>query len=154
MFLCRVIKNRNWWDEVDDYLILGAIPFSSDIKKLNDIGVSCIINLCAESHGSLNLYRGYNMHYFHIPTIDFTCPSVASIDLGVSIIKKYIEEKKGVYVHCKAGRGRSVTIVYCWLVKFRNYSPEEAMKYLLSKRPHINKHIYKRLPVRKYLEGV
>ena len=149
-----MIKNRNWWDEIDDYLILGAIPFSGDIKKFREIGVSCIINLCAESEGPVNLYGDQNIQYFRIPTVDFTCPSVAGIDLGVSIIERYFEQKKIVYIHCKAGRGRSASVVYCWLVKYRNYSPQDAMAFLLTKRPHINKHIYRRIPVKRYLEEV
>ncbi len=150
--MCSFINGRNWWDEIDDYLILGAIPFSKDVKKLNDAGVSCIINLCAESNGPSDLYRYYGMEYYQIPTVDFNCPSVAGIDLGVSIIRKHTEQKNKVYIHCKAGRGRSATVVYCWLVKFRNYNSEEAMNYLLKKRPHINKYIHERIPVKMYLQ--
>ena len=151
LLLCRIVKGRNWWDEINDCLILGAIPFHGDIKRLNELGVKCIINICAESHGPLSEYKKFGMHYFHLPTVDFTCPSETSIDLGASIIERYFREGKKVYIHCKAGRGRSATIAYCWLVKYRDMDNEEAMNLLISKRPHVNRLIYRRIPVKKYL---
>lgn len=154
IFLCRIIRNRNWWDDVDEHLVLGAIPFPGDVKKLNDIGITCVINLCAESDGPLSLYKKHGIQYFHIPTVDFCCPSVDSIDLGVSIINRYAEQKKKVYIHCKAGRGRSATIVFCWLVRYKNFSASQAMNYLISRRPQVNKKIDNRLQVKTYLKSV
>ncbi len=110
ILLGRVLKLRNWWDEVDDCVILGAIPFYSDVRSLKELGVKCIINLCAESEGPVALYEKYNIDYFALPTTDFTCPDIENIEKGVSIIQKYKDKK--VHVHCKAGRGSSATIVH------------------------------------------
>ncbi len=150
ILLGRVLKLRNWWDEVDDCVILGAIPFYSDVRSLKELGVKCIINLCAESEGPVTLYEKYNIDYFALPTTDFTCPNIENIEKGVSIIQKYENQK--VYVHCKAGRGRSATIVYCWLVCCRKYSLEHAMELLILKRPQVNRKLYKREIVKKYIE--
>lgn len=150
ILLGRVLKLRNWWDEVDDCVILGAIPFYSDVRSLREMGVKCIINLCAESKGPVALYEKYNIDYYALPTTDFTCPNIENIEKGVSIIQKYKNQK--VYVHCKAGRGRSATIVYCWLVCCRKYSLEHAMELLIFKRPQVNRKLYKREIVKKYIE--
>ncbi|PZC74864.1 hypothetical protein B5X24_HaOG207084 [Helicoverpa armigera] len=45
-----------------------------------------------------------------------------------------------VYVHCKAGRTRSATLVGCYLMMKNGWSPEEAVKYMRSRRPHILLH--------------
>ena len=45
---------------------------------------------------------------------------------------------KTVYVHCKAGKGRSASVVMCYLCQKHNVSPEEAFKMLKEKRPQID----------------
>ena len=89
ILLGRVLNLRNWWDEVDDCIILGAIPFSSDVSTLKKLGVKCIINLCAESKGPVHLYKEYNIDYYQLPTSDFTWPGIENIGKGVSIIEEY-----------------------------------------------------------------
>ena len=42
------------------------------------------------------------------------------------------------YVHCKAGRGRSTTVVLCYLVKYKGMTPGEALAMVRSKRPQIH----------------
>ncbi|RZR91577.1 hypothetical protein BHM03_00019712, partial [Ensete ventricosum] len=41
------------------------------------------------------------------------------------------------YVHCKAGRGRSTTIVLCYLVQHKNMTPTAALEYVRSRRPRV-----------------
>ncbi|MFV1967705.1 MAG: dual specificity protein phosphatase family protein, partial [Pirellulaceae bacterium] len=37
----------------------------------------------------------------------------------------------------KAGRGRSATMVLCWLVAKKGMTPEQAFAFLKQKRPHV-----------------
>uniref|UniRef100_A0A8R7K3P2 Tyrosine specific protein phosphatases domain-containing protein n=1 Tax=Triticum urartu TaxID=4572 RepID=A0A8R7K3P2_TRIUA len=41
------------------------------------------------------------------------------------------------YVHCKAGRGRSTTVVLCYLIKYKNMTPEDAWAHTKSIRPRV-----------------
>ncbi|KAL2903129.1 putative dual specificity protein phosphatase DSP8 [Bienertia sinuspersici] len=41
------------------------------------------------------------------------------------------------YVHCKAGRGRSTTIVLCYLMQHKQMTPEDAYSYVRSIRPRV-----------------
>lgn len=41
------------------------------------------------------------------------------------------------YVHCKAGRGRSTTLVICYLVREMRMSPQEAYSFVRQKRPQV-----------------
>ena len=54
--------------------------------------------------------------YWH-STIDFQPPSLASISAGIKIIDAAKQRRHGVYVHCKAGKGRSAIVVACYLMK-------------------------------------
>lgn len=77
--------------------------------------------------------------FLQLPTRDFVeAPSLENIRLGVELIEKYTEPStatdldnnkangqlsdtdlvpSSVYIHCKAGRTRSATLVACYLVK-------------------------------------
>ncbi|XP_058784942.1 phosphatidylglycerophosphate phosphatase PTPMT2-like, partial [Vicia villosa] len=44
---------------------------------------------------------------------------------------------KTTYVHCKAGRGRSTTIVLCYLVEYKHMTPTAALEYVRSRRPRV-----------------
>ena len=46
-----------------------------------------------------------------------SAPTVDEIEKAVAFIKTFREKQQSVYVHCKAGRGRSAFLVVCYLVK-------------------------------------
>ena len=41
------------------------------------------------------------------------------------------------YVHCKAGRGRSTSLVLCYLVKHHRMAPAAALEQIRSKRQQV-----------------
>ena len=61
---------------------------------------------------------------------------------GVEFIKSVVDQdtESSVYVHCKAGRTRSATLVGCYLMTTYNLNPEDAVKFMKAKRPHILLH--------------
>ncbi|GKD88645.1 putative dual specificity protein phosphatase DSP8, partial [Tanacetum coccineum] len=34
-----------WWDQIDQYLLLGAVPFPKDVPRLKELGVGGVITL-------------------------------------------------------------------------------------------------------------
>ena len=40
-------------------------------------------------------------------------------------------------MHCKAGRGRSTTLVICYLIRQMRMSPEDAYEFVRTKRPQV-----------------
>ncbi|GFY92713.1 phosphotyrosine protein phosphatases superfamily protein [Actinidia rufa] len=52
-------------------------------------------------------------------------------------IEKNASCGKTTYVHCKAGRGRSTTIVLCYLVEHKQMTPDAAYEYVRSIRPRV-----------------
>ncbi|MCU0716363.1 MAG: phosphatidylglycerophosphatase and protein-tyrosine phosphatase 1 family protein [Pirellula sp.] len=149
--LGRVLRVRNWWDLVEDVVLLGARPLRSDVPALaTKWNVTGVVNMCEEYCGPVDLYQRWNIEQLWLPTTDFNHPSLASVQEGVEFIQRHVEKGGRVYVHCKAGRARSATVVLCWLIKYRGMSPDAAQRLLLENRPHVNSSLPKRPVVQEF----
>ncbi|TYH42803.1 hypothetical protein ES332_D11G087000v1 [Gossypium tomentosum] len=143
--LYNLVRNKiqsefRWWDRVDEFILLGAVPFPADVPRLKDLGVSGVVTL-NEPYETLvptSLYHAHNIHHLVIPTRDYLfAPSFADICQAVDFIHENASVGKTTYVHCKAGRGRSTTIVLCYLVEHRHMTPDAAYEYVRSIRPRV-----------------
>ncbi|KAI3514505.1 hypothetical protein L1887_12959 [Cichorium endivia] len=143
--LYNVFRNKiqaefRWWDQVDQFLLLGAVPFPKDVPRLKQLDVGGVITL-NEPYETLvptSLYRAYDIDHLVIPTRDYLfAPSFVDIDRAVNFIHKNSTHGKTTYVHCKAGRGRSTTIVLCYLVEYKHMTPVSALEYVRSRRPRV-----------------
>ena len=152
LLLGRVLRRRNWWDPIESKVILGARPLRRDVPKLAELGVRGVVNMCQEYQGPIDLYPNYDVVQLWLPTIDFQPPSLEFVVQGVEFIQAVVEKGDSVYVHCKAGRARSATVVLCWMVKYRGMTVEQAQAKLLECRPHTNPEIYKREVVIRFVE--
>ena len=85
-----------------------------------------------------------------IPTVDFTPPTLASVQRAVAFMQQQIGLGRRVYVHCKAGRARSGTVVLCWLIAARGMTPAEAQARILQRRPHANPRLAHRAVVQEF----
>ena len=150
MLLGRVLRVRRWWDRVDEHLVLGALPLARDVPRLHAEGVRGVINTCEEYAGPVSAYERAGIQQLRLPTIDFTHPSLQSVQQGIEFIERHAAAGESVYVHCKAGRARSATIAMCWLIAFKNLSPDDAQRILLQRRPHVNAKLTSRPVVQEF----
>jgi atypical dual specificity phosphatase len=138
------VSSRRWWDRIDSTVILGAIPFRSAYTRhlVQAEGVAAVValnvlyelRLCSPR---LVGWAGLGVRFLHLPTTDLvTAPSQARLQEGVGFIRA-ARPGETVYVHCKAGRARSATLVGCYLMETTGCSPEEAVARLRAARPHI-----------------
>ena len=148
--LGRVLKRRNWWDEVNENLILGAVPLRQDVPQLAELGITGVVNTCDEYDGPQDLYAQYSIEQLWIPTVDFNPPSLESVTAGVAFIDRHIRGGGKVYVHCKAGRARSATVVLCYLMAHEGMTAEAAQQHLLDARPHVNPQLPSRQVVQDF----
>lgn len=141
----NVVRNKiqnefRWWDRVDQFILLGAVPFPSDVLRLRELGVYGVVTL-NESYETLvptSLYHAHGIDHLVIPTRDYLfAPSYDDICKAVEFIHENAFAGKTTYVHCKAGRGRSTTVVLCYLVKHKQMTPDAAYEYVKSIRPRV-----------------
>lgn len=154
MLLGRWLRVRNWWDRIDDTLIVGAMPMESDVPKMAHEGVVGVVNTCDEYAGPQAAYQQHGIHQLHLPTVDFTHPTLESVERAVDFIERETAGGGTVYVHCKAGRARSATVALCWLLKSRGMTPAQAQALLLEKRPHVNRYLFARPVVKCFYENL
>lgn len=153
ILLARGLRNCtgwNWWDRIDDGLWLGALPLTSDVPKLHALGIRGVINLCAETSGPVAAHVQYGLEQLHLPTSDFTSPTRQAIDQAIAFIEQWRAEQAGVYLHCKAGRGRSATVAACWLMHSRGCTAEAAQAALTACRRQVARDLAQRDVVRKF----
>lgn len=108
-----------WTSVVDENVIIGGIPFGflgmpEHLRK--DFNVRGVINMCEEYKGPCKKYDKLGMEELWLPTTDHFEPSLEDLKKAVQFIKKYERRGKRVYVHCRAGHGRSAAVVFAYLL--------------------------------------
>ncbi|KAL2489990.1 putative dual specificity protein phosphatase DSP8 [Forsythia ovata] len=140
VFRNKIQAEFRWWDWIDEFVLLGAVPFPSDVLRLKELGVCGVVTL-NESYETLvpsSLYEAHGIHHLVLPTQDYLfAPSLVDICRAVDFIHENASHRRSTYIHCKAGRGRSTTIVICYLVKYRQMMPDAAYDYVKSIRPRV-----------------
>ncbi|XP_032894788.1 phosphatidylglycerophosphatase and protein-tyrosine phosphatase 1 [Amblyraja radiata] len=135
---------RPWYDRIDQTVIIGALPFRSLtdelVKKENVRGV-ITMNEDYETKFFVNTteeWKSVGVEQLRLSTIDiFGVPKMEDLKKGVDFISKYHQNGSCVYVHCKAGRSRSATMVAAYLIHLHHWNPKRACEYLASIRPRV-----------------
>ncbi|XP_045537861.1 phosphatidylglycerophosphatase and protein-tyrosine phosphatase 1 [Papilio machaon] len=155
------VSSRRWYDRIDDHVILGALPFQSMTKKLiEEENIKGVVSMNETYElkifsNDAEKWREYGVAFLQLATTDiFEAPDQDKLYEGVTFINRFLPYggklcgvpdrghvgSGSVYVHCKAGRTRSATLVGCYLMMKNGWSPEQAVEHMRSKRPHILLH--------------
>lgn len=101
----------------------------------------------------LQKWRSLGIEFLQLPTTDiFEAPCQDKLQRGVEFMNEFLPADQRyasvnetrtpgtVYVHCKAGRTRSATLVGCYLMRKNNWTPERAVQHMRDRRPHVLLH--------------
>ena len=124
----------NQWNWVDAHILLGAVPSRGQLKTLQAMGIRNIVNLCEEFPGHTRELENLGLKQYCIPVLDYTCPSEDDLIRGICILQQQAAANRRTFVHCKAGQGRSPTLVMCYLMAARRMNASQAYAYLKSLR--------------------
>ncbi|XP_012266736.2 phosphatidylglycerophosphatase and protein-tyrosine phosphatase 1 [Athalia rosae] len=159
------ISSRRWYDRIDETVILGALPFRTMTKQLvHDENVKGVVSMNEDYElwlfsNDKEEWQKHNVEFLQLSTTDiFESPCQEKLRSGVNFINKFrmpltktsvamqadnsstSNPSATVYVHCKAGRTRSATLVGCYLMMKNGWTPEEAVSFMRNKREHILLH--------------
>jgi atypical dual specificity phosphatase len=75
-----------------------------------------VINMCEEYEGPYKKYKELGITSLHLPTVDHFEPSIADLEEAIHFIDGFQRAGSKVYVHCRAGHGRSAAVTLAWLL--------------------------------------
>ncbi|NXF84657.1 PTPM1 phosphatase, partial [Eubucco bourcierii] len=137
-------SKRPWFHRIDSTVLLGALPLRGRSRELvaeQNVGAVVTLNeeyetrfLCC----SVQEWEAMGVEQLRLSTVDLTgVPTLENLHKGVEFILQHRACGNSVYVHCKAGRSRSATVVAAYLIQLHGWSPQEAIEAIAKIRPHI-----------------
>lgn len=96
-------------------------------------GIGAVVSLSEEPLDRVAIaQRG--LRYLHLPVADMTAPSVEEVDGAIGFIARARDDGLPAAVHCRAGLGRTGTLLACWLVS-QGRGPADAVGEIRQLRP-------------------
>lgn len=125
----------------------GAVKemLHSHVQALVEAGVDVIVSLLEsnETYADGSPYEPYDEYFLHLadnrkiragyynfPIPDFGLPEVLQMKQILNVIDDSIENGHRVFVHCWGGKGRTGTVVGCWLARHGVASPLDKLTEL------------------------
>ncbi|XP_039393920.1 phosphatidylglycerophosphatase and protein-tyrosine phosphatase 1 isoform X2 [Mauremys reevesii] len=137
-------SQRPWFHRIDRAVLLGALPLRARSRRLvEEENVRGVLTLNEEYETrflccSAQEWEAMGVEQLRLSTVDLTgVPTLENLQRGVKFVLKHRECGNSVYVHCKAGRSRSATMVAAYLIQLYQWSPQEAIEAIARVRPHI-----------------
>eukprot|EP01062_Namystynia_karyoxenos_P019621 TRINITY_DN1737_c1_g1_i1.p1 TRINITY_DN1737_c1_g1~~TRINITY_DN1737_c1_g1_i1.p1 ORF type:complete len:194 (+),score=58.29 TRINITY_DN1737_c1_g1_i1:129-710(+) len=93
-------------------------------------GVIALTEDCPDSE----VFEKANMRLLHLPTEDFTAPSIADLEKGVAFITDCNAGGKAVVVHCAQGIGRTGTMLGAYFVIEERMSAYDSIQLVRDRR--------------------
>ncbi|TFK87863.1 hypothetical protein K466DRAFT_490099 [Polyporus arcularius HHB13444] len=128
-----------------NFLFLGPeLTAEEHVEELLSLGVKRILNLAAECDDDQGLHlRERFERYIRIPMRDTV--EEDNITRGVREVCEILDDARlhsaPTYVHCKAGKSRSVTAVMAYLIHANHWTLSRAYSFVLERRKGISPNI-------------
>jgi|GEM_PF-6506164 len=126
-------------------LFLGALPnrVTADIEDLRKEGIKAVVSVnqpWERRPWSISVpytdadYDKVGMDYKKLQVNDHQYPSLEQLHHIADYTHAKMEIGKSVYIHCRAGHGRSAMLLAAYLIKHQNMTAEQAVKQVKDNR--------------------
>lgn len=105
-----------------------------DLSDLRDAGIGAVLSL-TETALAPEAVAESGLEVLHIPVPDLHAPSPDQIQAALAFIDRRRSEGQAVAVHCRAGQGRTGTILAAYLIR-AGATADEAIRAVRSACPN------------------
>ena len=137
------IKKRKSFDnvytdisQINDYLFIGNHKIAKDLERLDEFGITHIVNCADELEHYVDKYDKEKMSWIWLPMYD--CSYIGNVERyipdAIEFIDKAVNNKQKVLIHCAAGISRSSSITIAYLMYKHNLRYERAFSRVKAKR--------------------
>ncbi|MES2504559.1 MAG: dual specificity protein phosphatase family protein [Myxococcota bacterium] len=135
-----------WWVKISDAgLYLGGIPLRNKghLVQLKSLGINRVLNLLEPFEREPGLrhqpvtkeeWEKSGAVIFEVPSKDFRSISAKKLTQAAAIVAQELKQGHKMYVHCKAGMGRSASVVIAYLILHEGLSADEAIMAVKKRR--------------------
>lgn len=135
----------DWQNDIGDTnVIVSALPFEkTEVAAVVSVG---------EEFMAKDFIDWADTPHLHLVANDFLPVSEENLDEGVAFIENHVKDGK-VLVHCKAGVGRSVSVVVAYLLKIHRFNDvDKAFEYVKEYRKQANLNDAQKAAVEKWYQ--
>jgi atypical dual specificity phosphatase len=158
--LYTILGRKDWWNQVDENIVLGALPLAQHLPELKRLGITHVVSLTEPFEMVKGMaqpvspeeWKANEIEHKMIETADFHGVPAYKLQEFVNYATEILTQnpKALIYVHCKAGRGRSASAVIAYqIAKQIRLSPPDSttnfkmlvdhqVQELKKSRPQIN----------------
>jgi atypical dual specificity phosphatase len=104
-------------------------PIEYDLSLLSKTGITKLVTLTEVDLDQGALHKA-GLSNLHLPIFDRESPSINQTHMLLVRMQKFIDAGEKLAVHCKAGLGRTGTILAAWLIREGGLSADDAIARL------------------------
>ncbi|CAD8079570.1 unnamed protein product [Paramecium sonneborni] len=128
---------------IENQLYLGNSNHAMNLKALNLLGITHVVNCAKEIPNYFMNTQQDNMDifkYFQVPVLDLEEEPISDhFDEAYIFINEALNQKENkVLVHCAQGKSRSATIVLMFLMRYKQWTFDQAYDYAQKRREIIS----------------
>jgi len=121
--------------QIIDNLWLGSISSSCNREMLHEYKIETVISAFLGSTANFP----FDFNYERAKLRDIENENIIEdINRLLPIIHKELMNNRGVLCFCMFGKSRSASIVTAYLIKYKNMTTEEAIKFIKTKRSQVD----------------
>jgi hypothetical protein len=115
----------------------GCFPSGQEEWLAREHGIRAVVDLREEDCDDEVRLSAAGIAFLHLPTPDLESASVSILDQGVEFVRKRVERRDRVLIHCQHGIGRSALLALCVLVD-QGHEPLAALKLAKDRRTEVS----------------
>jgi len=110
------------------------------VKWIDKYNIQAVVTLCPQKPNQYYLSNLQQGCYYYAPIADNNNSKNIEkfeklIPDIISFIDNFVKRNKNVLIHCYCGISRSATIIALYLIKRKNYKPDDAISTIIIGRP-------------------